>query len=177
MNDSTSETAPPYVACPVVELPPDEMPYGSHHVVSMMQAIQAGRHFNVERCHINWQDRDGNMLGWSSDELTWEAIGPAPDLTTVPAIAPGPEYDAVFNAVEQIMIGTWKNWVIRWGRCPSSAGIHGFISHSRPSHGNVPRIEIAPDGVISVWYHQPEPDLNGDDHRHAPTTLRPQSGA
>ena len=63
------------------------------------------------------------------------------------------------------MVGTWKEWVIRWGRCssPEGAGTRGFITHSRPSHGNVPRTEISPDGVIAVWYHRPEPDLNGDD--------------
>ena len=69
------------------------------------------------------------------------------------------------------MIGTWKGWVIRWGRCPSSAGVHGFIAHSRPSHGNVPRTEISPDGVISLWYHRPQPDLNPEDFLFKPQGL------
>ena len=156
----------PYAACQVVEAPPDELPYGSYHIVSMMQAIQAGRYFNVERCHISWQEPDGTMLGWKSDETTWEIEGEVPNRPTVPGIAPGPEYDAIFNNIERVMIGTWKGWVIRWGRfpCPDGTGIHGFITHSRPSHGNVPRTEISPDGVIAVWYHRPEPDLNGDDY-------------
>ena len=44
-NGATSGDAQePYVACPVVEMAPDELPYGSYHIVSITQAIQAGRY-------------------------------------------------------------------------------------------------------------------------------------
>ena len=155
----------PTVICRVATTSPEELPYGGYHVVSMLHAIRQGRYFNVEPCHIRWQEPDGSILGWVSDKATWQTEGEVPRLPAVPGIAPGPEYDELFNAVERIMVGSWKGWRIRWGRhpVPDAGSYCGFVTHSRPSHGNVPRIEISPDDVISVWYHRPEPDLDGDD--------------
>ena len=155
----------PYATCRVVEIPTDQLPYGSYHIVSMMRALQAGRSLSVQRSRITWQDADGAILGWKCDEETWDPTGDVPDRLKLPGIAAGPDYQAALNAVEKIVIGTEKRWVIRWGREPSAPdnGTCAFIVHSRPSHGNVPRMELSPDGVIRLWYHRPEPDLNGDD--------------
>ena len=51
-------------------------------------------------------------------------------------------------------------------------GTIGFITWDRGTHGNVPRLEIDPDWLITYWYHWPGPALPAMDP-HDPGPERP----
>ena len=145
--------------------PANTTPLG-YHIVSMFQSIQSGRYFNVKPGKISWRTEDDRCIGFAADGRSWWAEGEMPDGETILSIAPDDDYGDIVTAVEKVMFGSESQWVIQWGRKPShdQAGYTGYVVHSRPSHGNVPRIEISPDMVISAWHHRPEPDLLGDEY-------------
>ena len=162
----------PTAVAKVVALPPEEAPPEGYYIVSMLQAIQAGRYFMAEENRIQWHDEAGNQLAWLTDGVTWWHEGGVPDRPVELTVPYDDEYEQLFNSVERIIFSSLKGWVIRWGRSPSQdgSGYVGYIVHSRPSHGNVPRLEISPDLVITTWYHRPEPDIDGDDYARPPTS-------
>lgn len=107
-------------------------------------------------------------MSFYSDEQYWYVSETEPQAGRQPTLPDNDDSRDITNRIDHLLQATRKGWTIRGGRRPDpdGNGAIGFITWDRQSHGNVPRLEISPDGTISSWYNWPEPDLPSQDNQN-----------
>ena len=165
-------SALPTAACQLVQADVRDLDNVNHAIASMMLALRAGRHFSIEPGLVQWTDEHGNRAGFTSDGMTWDAIPTALPPGWHPTLPDGDDASSFQNRIDHLLQASLSGWAIRGGYRPDPQGKGqiGFITWDRVSHGNVPRLEIEPDGNLTYWYDWPEPDLPSaapsDPNRH-----------
>ena len=161
----TAVSLAPLAACRIIQVEAQEPDPVNSAIASMMLALREGRHFHIKPGRIQWHDEHDHTRSFVSDGSSWYTS----DAETQPAhhhtLPLGEEAGFLQNRIDHLLTASLRGWTIRGGRRPDPEG-HGnigFITWDRVSHGNVPRLEVDPDGVITYWYHWPEPDLPARD--------------
>ncbi len=163
----TAVSLAPAATCRIILVEAPEPDPVNGAIASMMLALREGRHFQIEPGRIQWHDEHDRLRSFFSDGSRWSTSEAMTRPGPHPTLPPSEEADALQNRIDHLLAASQNRWTIRGGRRPDPEGQGniGFITWDRVSHGNVPRLEIDPDGIITYWYHWPEPDLPAGD-RH-----------
>ena len=164
----------PAATCRIIQTEAPEQDQVNSAIASMMLALREGRHFHIEPGRIQWNDEHDRPRSFFTEGSHWYASEAITRLRPHPTLPPGKEAYALQNRIDHLLEASQNGWTIRGGRRPDPKGQGniGFITWDRVSHDNVPRLEIDADGVITYWYHWPEPDLPARDH-HDSSPKRP----
>ena len=163
----TAVSLAPLVSCRVILAETPEPDPVNAAIASMMLSLREGRHFHIEPGRIQWHDEHDHTRSFFNEGSCWYASDAETWPDPHPMLPPGEEADFLQNMIDHLLTASLRGWTIRGGRRPDPEG-HGnigFIAWDRQSHGNVPRLEVDPDGVITYWHHWPEPDLPARERR------------
>ena len=164
MTDFAQE---PRATCPVIQAHPQDVEPWTTFVVSMMQAIQAGAELHTTAFTVSWTPRPTNVAMAINyiDGATQFSLASEPSLAS--GLQANDQASLLRSAIDDLLIATIPDPdrpdpasdIVSFGRRQDPSGSHhGYLTWASPDSPNIPRIEISPDQVITLWQHWPSPD-------------------
>ena len=160
MADFTQE---PRATCPVIQAHPQEIEPWTTFVVSMMQAIQAGAQLHATAFTVSWRPQPATDVTMAIDYIhgnTQFSLASAP--STASGLQANDQARLLRSAIDDLLMATIPDPdstdrasdIVSFGRRQDpSGGHHGYLTWASPDSLDIPRIEISPDQVITLWQH------------------------